>query len=150
MATSWKFKIGPVAEAMEKLLGHKIKKLDGRNREKKSKKKSKKYEPGSIIMLENIRFYREEEKCDPQFSKTLASYAPLTDYFVMDAFGTTHRAILHTRGRGPYSCLCRAFLLEKGNARTVPSSGASGTVTHDCSRRRKNMVKNWNNKELCG
>lgn len=50
---------------------------------------------GSIILLENIRFYKEEEKNAPELSKKLAS---LCDVFVNDAFGTSHRAHASTYG----------------------------------------------------
>ena len=50
---------------------------------------------GSIILLENIRFYKEEEKNAPELSKKLAS---LCDVFVNDAFGTSHRAHSSTHG----------------------------------------------------
>lgn len=44
--------------------------------------------PGEILLLENLRFYKEEEKGDEEFAKKLAS---LATYFVFDAFGTAHR-----------------------------------------------------------
>lgn len=50
---------------------------------------------GSIILLENIRFYKEEEKNAPELSEKLAS---LCDVFVNDAFGTSHRAHASTYG----------------------------------------------------
>jgi len=46
-------------------------------------------QPGEILLLENLRFYAEEEKGDKEFSKKLAS---LGDIYVNDAFGTAHRA----------------------------------------------------------
>lgn len=46
-------------------------------------------EGGSILLLENLRFYKQEEKNDPDFAKSLASIA---DAYVNDAFGTSHRA----------------------------------------------------------
>jgi phosphoglycerate kinase len=45
--------------------------------------------PGEVMLLENLRFYKEEEKGDPAFAKKLAS---LGDVWVNDAFGTAHRA----------------------------------------------------------
>ena len=45
--------------------------------------------PGEVLLLENLRFYKEEEKGDPEFSKKLAL---LGDCYVNDAFGTAHRA----------------------------------------------------------
>jgi len=51
--------------------------------------------PGEILMLENLRFYQEEEKNDPDFAKQLAGYG---DVYVNDAFGTAHRAHASTEG----------------------------------------------------
>ncbi len=50
---------------------------------------------GSIVLLENVRFHKEEEQNDPQFAKELAS---LGDIYVNDAFGTAHRAHASTEG----------------------------------------------------
>jgi phosphoglycerate kinase len=52
-------------------------------------KKSKELKPGEVLLLENLRFYKEEEKGDEEFAKKLAS---LADVYVNDAFGTAHRA----------------------------------------------------------
>jgi phosphoglycerate kinase len=51
--------------------------------------KSKALKPGEVLLLENLRFYKEEEKGDKEFSKKLAA---LGDVYVNDAFGTAHRA----------------------------------------------------------
>jgi len=51
--------------------------------------------PGDVLLLENLRFYTEEEANDPGFSKKLAS---LADVYVNDAFGTAHRAHASTEG----------------------------------------------------
>ena len=56
-------------------------------------------QPGQIVMLENVRFHKEEEKNDPVFSQKLASYA---DVYVNDAFGTSHRAHSSTAGVAAY------------------------------------------------
>jgi phosphoglycerate kinase len=51
--------------------------------------------PGEILMLENLRFYAQEEANDPDFAKELASFG---DVYVNDAFGTAHRAHASTEG----------------------------------------------------
>ena len=51
--------------------------------------------PGGVVLLENVRFHKEEEKNDPDFAKALAE---LADLYVSDAFGTVHRAHASTEG----------------------------------------------------
>jgi 3-phosphoglycerate kinase len=58
-------------------------------------KKAKELKPGEVLLLENLRFYPEEEANDPEFAKKLAS---LADIYVNDAFGTAHRAHASTEG----------------------------------------------------
>lgn len=66
---------------------------------------------GSVLLLENVRFYKEEEKNDPEFAKKLASVA---DLFVNDAFGTAHRAHASTEGVTKFlSPSVAGFLLQK-------------------------------------
>jgi phosphoglycerate kinase len=54
-----------------------------------AQKKAHALKPGEILLLENLRFYKEEEKGDPAFAQKLAA---LGDVYVNDAFGTAHRA----------------------------------------------------------
>jgi len=65
---------------------------------------------GEVILLENVRFHREETDNDPEFSKELASFAEL---FVNDAFGTAHRAHASTAGVADYLPAVSGFLIEK-------------------------------------
>lgn len=68
-------------------------------------------EPGHVIILENIRFHKEEEQNDPEFSRALAR---LSDVYVNDAFGTSHRAHASTEGMTHYvPSKCAGFLLLK-------------------------------------
>ena len=64
---------------------------------------------GEIILLENIRFYPEEEKNDPKFS---ASLAALADLFCNDAFSVAHRAHASTTGLAKYLPSCAGKLME--------------------------------------
>jgi len=65
---------------------------------------------GEILLLENVRFYKEEEKNDTEFAKKLAS---LADIYVNDAFGTAHRAHASTEGVTKYLKGYAGFLMEK-------------------------------------
>jgi phosphoglycerate kinase len=66
---------------------------------------------GDILLLENLRFYKQEEKNDPEFAKKLARYG---DIYVNDAFGTAHRAHASTEGVTHYIDTCAAgYLMEK-------------------------------------
>jgi len=65
---------------------------------------------GDIVMLENIRFYKEEESNDDQFARKLAS---LADVFVNDAFGTAHRAHASTAGIARHLPAVAGFLMSK-------------------------------------
>jgi len=65
---------------------------------------------GDIVLLENLRFHKEEEANDPEFAKELASYA---DIYVNDAFGTAHRAHASTEGIAHYLPAVAGFLMEK-------------------------------------
>ncbi|MEO8665512.1 MAG: phosphoglycerate kinase [Ignavibacteria bacterium] len=66
---------------------------------------------GDVLLLENLRFYKEEEKNDPGFAKKLAAYG---DIYVNDAFGTAHRAHASTEGVTHYIKLNAAgYLMEK-------------------------------------
>jgi len=66
--------------------------------------------PGDIVLLENLRFHKEEEANDPDFSKELAS---LGDVYVNDAFGTAHRAHASTEGVTRYLPSVSGFLVQK-------------------------------------
>jgi len=65
---------------------------------------------GEILLLENIRFYPQEEANDPSFAQALAK---LADIYVDDAFGTAHRAHASTVGVAKYLPAIAGFLMEK-------------------------------------
>ena len=66
--------------------------------------------PGEIMVIENVRFYKEETKNDPDFAKALAS---LADIYVNDAFGTAHRAHASTAGVADYLPAVCGYLIQK-------------------------------------
>jgi len=65
---------------------------------------------GDVVLLENVRFHKEEEANDPNFAKALAAYA---DIYVNDAFGTAHRAHASTEGIAHLLPAVGGFLMEK-------------------------------------
>ena len=75
-----------------------------------AKTKAEQLGEGEVLLLENLRFSKEEEKNDPEFAKALAS---LADVFVSDAFGTVHRAHASTEGVAHYLPAVCGFLIEK-------------------------------------
>jgi phosphoglycerate kinase len=66
--------------------------------------------PGEVLLLENTRFYKEEEKNDPAFAKELAS---LAEVYVNDAFGSAHRAHASTEGVARHLPAVAGFLMEQ-------------------------------------
>lgn len=86
--------LDPIAERLSKLLGREVPKLnDCIGPEVESRVAEMK--PGDVILLENVRFHKEEEANDAEFARKLAS---LADVYVNDAFGTAHRAHASTEG----------------------------------------------------
>ena len=65
---------------------------------------------GDVVLLENVRFYPEEEKNDPEFAKKLAAFG---DVYVNDAFGSAHRAHASTEGVAHLLPGVAGFLMEK-------------------------------------
>lgn len=77
---------------------------------------------GDVLLIENVRFHKEEEENDEEFAKKLASFA---DVYVNDAFGTAHRAHASTEGVAKYLPAVSGFLIKKeldylGNALELP------------------------------
>ena len=88
------FSLKPVAEALERLLGSKVRFAPDCVGEETSRI-ARSLGAGDVLLLENLRFHAEEEANDPRFSRDLAS---LADLYVNDAFGTAHRAHASTVG----------------------------------------------------
>ena len=115
------FSLEPVAKELSKLLGREVimaKDVIGED----AMTKAANLKEGEILLIENVRFHREETDNDPEFSKKLASMA---EVYVNDAFGTAHRAHASTTGIASYLPAVSGFLIEKelqflGNAVNNP------------------------------
>ena len=115
------FSLKPVAKELSKLLGKEVimaKDVIGED----AMTKSANLKEGEILLLENVRFHREETDNDPEFAKKLASMA---EVYVNDAFGSAHRAHASTTGIANYLPAVAGFLIEKelkflGNAVNNP------------------------------
>lgn len=104
-----KYSLKPVAEELSKLLGKEVKLAKDVIGED-AKMLTSNMNEGDIVLLENVRFHKEEEKNDPEFSKALASFAEI---YVNDAFGTSHRAHSSTAGVAEFLPAVSGFLIEK-------------------------------------
>ena len=105
-----KLRLTPVAKRLSELLGKEVKKTDDCIGDEVAATVGA-MQDGDVILLENVRFYPEEEANDPEFAKKLASVA---DLYVNDAFGTAHRAHASTEGVTKYlSPSVAGFLIEK-------------------------------------
>ena len=104
-----KYSLAPVAKRLSELLGQEVKmSKDVVGEDAKALAASLK--DGEVMLLENLRFHKEEEKNDPEFAKELASMAEL---YVNDAFGTAHRAHASTEGVTHYLPAVCGYLIEK-------------------------------------
>jgi phosphoglycerate kinase len=99
----------PVAQRLEELLGEKVYKVDDCIGEKVEEAVSK-LKDGEVLLLENIRFYSQEEANDEEFARALSR---LADIYVNDAFGTAHRAHASTAGVAKFLPAYAGFLMEK-------------------------------------
>ena len=104
-----KYSLAPVAARLSQLLGMDVIMASDVIGED-AKAKAAALKPGQIMLLENVRFHKEEEKNDPAFAKELASMA---DIYVNDAFGTAHRAHASTAGVADYLPAVCGYLIQK-------------------------------------
>ena len=103
------FSLAPVAKELSRLLGQNVKMAkDVVGPDAKSKAEGLKN--GEILLLENVRFHREETDNNPEFAKQLSEFG---EVFVNDAFGTAHRAHASTEGVARYLPAVSGFLIEK-------------------------------------
>ena len=104
-----KYSLAPIAARLSELLGQEVIMASDVIGED-AKAKAAALKPGQVMMIENVRFYKEEEKNDPAFARELASMAEI---FVNDAFGTAHRAHASTAGVADYLPAVCGYLIEK-------------------------------------
>ena len=104
-----KYSLAPVAVRLSEKLGCEVKLATDVIGED-AKAKAAALNDGDVMLIENVRFHKEEEKNDPAFSKELASMA---DIFVNDAFGTAHRAHASTAGVADYLPAVCGYLIQK-------------------------------------
>ena len=104
-----KYSLKPVAEELSRLLNRDVKLAKDVIGES-AKELTSNMREGDIVLLENVRFHKEEEQNDPEYSKALASMAEI---YVNDAFGTAHRAHSSTTGVADYLPAVSGFLIEK-------------------------------------
>lgn len=105
-----KFSLAPVPPRISELLGKEVKLVPDCIGEEVAKATAE-MKDGDVVLLENVRFYPEEEKNDPAFAEKLAANA---DLFVNDAFGTAHRAHGSTAGVTKFlTPSVSGFLLQK-------------------------------------
>ena len=107
----WKenLSLKPVAKRLSELLGMDVimaADIIGED----AKAKAAALQPGQLMLLENLRFDKREEKNDPEFAKELAGMA---EVYVSDAFGTVHRAHASTAGVAAYLPAYAGMLVEK-------------------------------------
>lgn len=101
--------LSPVAKRLSELLDMEVlfaKDIIGED----ARSKAAALQPGQILLLENLRFDKREEKNDPEFAKALALMA---DVYVSDAFGTVHRAHASTAGVAAFLPAYAGLLVEK-------------------------------------
>ncbi|MBR4159887.1 MAG: phosphoglycerate kinase [Spirochaetia bacterium] len=103
------FSMAPIGKRFAELLGKPVKvapDVIGPEVEKEVKA----LKAGEVLLLENVRFYPDEETNNPDYAKALASYG---DVYVNDAFGTAHRAHASTEGVAHFLPSYAGFLIEK-------------------------------------
>ncbi len=104
-----KYSLAPVAKRLSEHLGKEVKMAEDVIGDS-AKALAGAMADGDVILLENVRYHKEEEKNDPAFSKELAS---LAEIYVNDAFGTAHRAHASTAGVADYLPAVCGYLIQK-------------------------------------
>ncbi len=103
------FSLAPVAARLAELLGQEVKMATDVVGES-AQTLADSLKDGEVMLIENVRFHKEETKNDPEFSKKLADLAEL---YVNDAFGSAHRAHSSTTGVADYLPAACGYLIQK-------------------------------------
>ena len=103
------FSLAPVAVRLSELLGKEVKMATDVVGES-AQSLAASLNDGDVMIIENVRFHKEETKNDPEFSKKLAD---LADLYVNDAFGSAHRAHSSTTGVADYIPAACGYLIQK-------------------------------------
>ncbi|WP_018132099.1 phosphoglycerate kinase [Effusibacillus pohliae] len=116
-----KYSLDPVAVRLSELLGRTVEKTSGCVGPQ-VKERISLMQDGDVLLLENVRFHKGEEKNDPELAR---QFAELADIYVNDAFGAAHRAHASTAGIAEHLPAVAGFLMEKeitvmGNALANP------------------------------
>ncbi len=104
-----KFSVKPIVKRLSELLGKEVKYASDCVGAP-AQEAAAALKPGEVLLLENLRYHKEEKKNDPEFAKQLAS---LADIAVDDAFGVSHRAHAANAGIAKYTKVYAGFLIEK-------------------------------------
>ncbi len=104
-----KYSLEPVAKRLAELLSMPVAMAEDVIGDS-AKKLAADLQPGQVMLLQNVRFHKEEEKNDAGFAKELASMAEI---YVNDAFGTAHRAHASTAGVADYLPAVSGYLINK-------------------------------------
>jgi phosphoglycerate kinase len=102
-------RLAPVAQRLGELLGRPVE-MAAESVGPAVEAQARALQPGQVLLLENLRFHKEEEKNDPGFARQLAA---LGEVYINDAFGTAHRAHASTEGVTRYLPGAAGFLMEK-------------------------------------
>nr|WP_281174267.1 phosphoglycerate kinase [Deinococcus misasensis] len=105
-----KYSLAPVAPLVEKHLGRPVKFVAGSPETEETLAAVQALQPGEVALIENVRFAPGEEKNNPELS---AKFAKLADAFVLDAFGSAHRAHSSVSGVAEILPSAAGFLLQK-------------------------------------
>lgn len=104
-----KLRLTPAAERLSELLAQPVQ-MANESIGPEVEAQARALQPGQVLLLENLRFHKEEEKNNPEFARQLAA---LGEVYVNDAFGTAHRAHASTEGVTHYLPGVSGFLMER-------------------------------------